>query len=208
VKYCSFVHLENRIVQEKYTPKCLPNYSSSKEVTISESAEWVRRPAAHPSAPRVPTTATASESRSHRIKPGSWWDLRVVATAASRSLTGEHRIVESRVHAAATHSTAVAGSDTAAERIVGSEALRVQVSVADAREAGSGQTAACWALCLEFVFEAWHGLGHWAARVCERVGERVGSGWIGVAIIAEGVSLRSVGVRVVGVVVVICLAGF
>jgi hypothetical protein len=176
--------------------------TSSKEVPVPKPSKRIRRPAAHPSTPRVPTAAAASKPRPHRIKSRSRRDLRIIATAASRTLTGKHRIVESRVHAAAAHSAAVARPDTAAERIVGSEALRVEVSVADSRETGSGLAAAGWALGFEFVFEAGHGFGHWAARVREWVGERVWSGWFGVAVVAEGISLGSVGVWVVVIVVV------
>ena len=181
---------------------------SSKEVTISETSEWVRWPATHPSASRMPaTTAAASEPRAHGIESRSGWNLRIVATATSRTLSREHGIVESRMHAAATHSAAIARSDAAAERIVGSEALRVEISVADPRITSSGQSAAGWTLGFKFVFEAGHGLGHGSARVCEWVGERVGSSWVGVAVVAEGVSLRSVGVGVIVVVVVVCGAG-
>ena len=125
--------------------------------------------------------------------------MRIVATAASRALAGEHRIVKGRVHATATHSAAKARSHPTTERIIRSEALWIEVSVADSRETGSRQAATGWALGFELVFEARHGFGHWAAGVCEWVGERVGSGWFGVAIVAERVSLWSVGVGVVGV---------
>jgi hypothetical protein len=179
----------------------------SKEVSITKPSEWVRWPATHPGASGVSAATAASEARSHRIKTRSRWDLRIITSATSGTLTGEHGIVESGMHAATTHSAAVARSNSAAEGIVGSEALRVEISVADPRVAGSGQATAGWTLGFEFVFEARHGFGHRAARVCEWVGERVGSSWVGVAVVAEGVSLRSVGVGVVVVVVVVCGAG-
>ena len=74
-----------------------------------------------------------------------------------------------------------------AQRVVGSEALRVEVSVADSREAGSRHAAAYWASGFEFVFEARHGFGHGTAWVGERVREWVGSGWVWVAVVVEGI---------------------
>ena len=158
--------------------------TSSKEVSVPEPSKRIRRPATHPRTSGVSATTAASKSRSHRIKSRSRRDLRVVATAASGALTGEHRIVKGRVHATATHSAAKARSHPTTERIIRSEALRVEISVADSREAGSRQATAGWTLSFELVFEAGHGFGHWAAGVCEWVGERVGSGWFGVAVVA------------------------
>jgi hypothetical protein len=49
--------------------------------------------------------------------------------------------------------------------------LRVEVSVAVSRLGDPWYAAAGWAQRFVLIFEAWHGLGHRAARLCERVVE-------------------------------------